>query len=185
MKSNQILTSTILTAGIAATCLALPVAAAGDTHTGNATVKLQYVRGVLQNGSPDPAHDAACKKQLSSPNSRFVGMQVQTQYSIDTQTLMMSARSTFPSPQSLQPLELNVDLNPLGIAGSYSFGAFRPAALPDSYVFFSISTKFTGATSTFLVLGTKGQTYNCMISSTKAAFKTPESAKFGSDENSK
>lgn len=189
MNTNSILSSAVMAVGIIAASLA-PAAAedkmGGDTHTGQATVKLQYVYGLLQTGSHDPAHDAACKKQLSSPNSRFVGMTVRTKYSIDTKTLMMSAISAFPSPHSTTPLELTVPLNALGIAGSYSFGSFRPKELPQAYaVLFSVNEKFTGAKSSFVIFGPKEQTYNCLISSAKGAFKNPESAKFGMDESAK
>ncbi|MBZ0091324.1 MAG: hypothetical protein K8F27_03765 [Sulfuricellaceae bacterium] len=189
MNANRTFSSAVLAAGIIAVGLAQPAAAAekkGDTHSGHATVKLRYVYGLLQNGSADPAHDAACKKQLSSPNSRFVGMPVTTRYTVDTKTLMMSAKSTFPSPHSTQPLELTVPLNALGIAGSYSFGAFRPKELPQAYaVLFSIGEKFTGAKSSFVVFGPKDEAYNCLISSAKTAFKDPESAKFGVEESAK
>lgn len=190
MNTNSILSSAVLAVGILATGLVQPVAAAdkvgGDTHTGHAKLKLQYVHGVLQTGAPDPAHDAACKKQLSSSNSNYIGMMVATEYSIDPKSMMMSAKSTFPSPHSTSPLELTVPLSALGIAGSYSFGTFRPKELPQAYaVLFSVSEKYTAAKSTFVVFGPKDQTYNCVISSAKAPFKTHESAKFGMDESAK
>ncbi|MFL6710077.1 MAG: hypothetical protein ACJ8HI_17895 [Massilia sp.] len=156
-------------------------AAASTVHPGAATVKLQHVYATQPNGSPDPAHDAACKSQLSSVQSKYLGMSVATKYSIDPKTLMMSAKSSFPSPVATQPLELAVDMNPLGIAGSYSFGSFRPASLPGAYaVLFSVNQKYADPKSTFLVFGSD-KTYNCLISSAKAPFKAAESAKYGDD----
>lgn len=182
MNTKSILSSAMLAAGIVATGFALPAAAAtAEPHTGKANVVLRYAHAVHQNGTADPKHDAVCKKELSSVNSKFVGMQVKTDYSVDTKTLMMSAESMFPSPVATQPLELTVKMNPLGIAGKYAFGAFRPAELKNSYVLFSISEKFTNPVSSFLIIN-DGKDYNCVISSTKAPFKTAESAKFGMDQ---
>lgn len=181
MKTNSILSSAMLAAGVIATSFALPAAAAGDAHTGTATVKLQYVHAVTQTGTPAPKHDAACKKQLSDPNSKFVGMPVKTDYSIDPKTLMMSAESMFPSPVATQPLELTVKMNPLGIKGVYSFGAFKPAELPNAYVLFSISEKFTNPVSKFLIINAD-KDYNCVISSSKVPFKDADSAKLGMDQ---
>lgn len=182
MGIYSFVSSVALVGGFAAVVFQPSMAAdqmGGDTRTGSAKVTLQYVYGLQQNGSHDPAHDAACKKQLSSINSNYMGMPVTTKYSINTKSLMMSATSSFPSPQSTTPLELNVQLSALGIAGSYSFGTFKPAVLPDVYsVLFSISKQFNDAKSSFVVFGPKGQTYNCLISSAPAPFKTPESAKF-------
>ena len=186
MKSNKIISTAVLAFIGLTTGLVQSAAAAdkpaGDTHTGTAKVKLEYVYALKQTGSADPAHDAACKKQLSMPESKYVGMPVTTKYSIDPKTLIMSATSSFPSPVSTQPLELNVDLNALGIAGSYSFGAFRPNVLPAAYsIMFSTSLKFTDAKSTFVIFGPKDQEYNCLISSAKMPFKAAESAKYGVD----
>lgn len=185
MKNNKLILSAVLAALGLATGLVQSAAAAdkpAEAHTGTATVKLEHVYAVKQTGSADPAHDAACKKQLSMPGSKYVGMPVKTKYSIDPKTLIMSATSSFPSPVATQPLELNVDLNALGIAGSYSFGAFRPSVLPGAYaVLFSTSLKYTDAKSTFVVFGPKDQEYNCVISSAKMPFKEAESAKFGVD----
>lgn len=174
----------IVATGVITAGLAFPAMAKtnGDTHTGTAKVKLQYVYGLQQNGSPDPAHNAACKTQLA----RFLGMPVTTQYEINTKSLMMSAKSIFPSPVKTQPLELSVDLNALGLAGNYSFGTFRPSVLPEAYaVLFSISKKFTAPKSSFIFFGPKDQQYNCLISSAKNATKSPESAKFGLDAPTK
>lgn len=186
MKNNQFISSAVLAAlGLAAGLVQSAVAAdkpAQETHTGTATVKLEHVYALTQTGSADPAHDAACKKQLSMPGSKYVGLPVKTKYSIDPKSLIMSATSSFPSPAATQPLELNVDLNALGIAGSYSFGVFRPSALPGAYaVLFSTNLKYTDAKSTFVVFGPKDQEYNCLISSARMPFKEAESAKFGVD----
>lgn len=180
MKTNTIFSSAILAAGILAMGIALSASAADAAHTGSVTLHLQYVHGVLKNGNADPAHDADCTKQLSDRNSQFVGMPVVTNYSIEPR--MMSAKSQFPSPQSDQQLELTVKMNPLGLLGIYSFGALRPAELPDSYVLFSISEQFSNAVSTFLIIN-PDLAYNCLISSSKTPFKNADSIKFGVDES--
>ncbi|HZP65582.1 MAG TPA: hypothetical protein VFB32_04680 [Rudaea sp.] len=141
--------------------------AADAPVTGKVTVKLEFVRAVQDNGSPDPAHDKACTEQLSQPTSKYVGMPVTTSYSIDAKTLIESATSTFPSPNGTKPIQLSAKLSPLGVAGVYAFGAFKPPALPDAYVLFQIGTDFKNPVSTFLVLNPSSTGYNCSISSAK------------------
>lgn len=176
--SSAAFATVFIAAGFAQTAMAAEDAG-NDAHKGTAKVKLQYVHAVQQNGSPAPAHDAACRHQLSSPNSKFVGMPVSTSYDIDTKTLMMSAESMFPSPHSMQPLEFTVNLNALGMKGVYAFGAFKPTEVSEVYaVLFSISEKFERPSSTFVVYGPKGGDYNCVISSAKDAAKHPEAGRF-------
>lgn len=186
MKFNHVISAVIFTAAFLSLGFGLPTVAAGKTgtadHTGKAMVKLRYVHAVQNNGSPAPAHDAACKKQLSAHTSRFVGMPVTTTYSINTTTLIMSAMSHFPSPIATQPLMLSAELHPLGIAGTYAFGAFRPPALKNGYVLFSVNEKFASPVSTFLIFGPKDAAYNCVISSSKKAAKLAESKKFKEQE---
>ncbi|CAG76859.1 putative exported protein [Pectobacterium atrosepticum SCRI1043] len=133
-------------------------------HTGKEQLELKHVHAVLQNGTPSPQHDAMCEKQLNMPESKYVGMKVTTEYNINTQSMMMSAKSMFPSPHSTQPMELTADLSALGLSDSYSFGAFRPSVLPDAYILFSVDKKMKNPVSTFMVIN-KGETYNCVISS--------------------
>jgi hypothetical protein len=183
MNSNKTILSAVLTVfGIATGLMQSSAIAADEAHSGTATVKLQHVYALQQTGSSDPAHDADCKKQLSQVNSKYLGLTVTTKYTINPKTLIMSAVSSFPSPVSTQPLQLSIDLSALGIAGSYSFGTFRPAALPEAHaVLFSVNQKYADAKSTFVVLGPKDQTYNCLISSTSKPFKTAEKARYGAD----
>jgi hypothetical protein len=150
---------------------------------GKAAVRLTHVFATLQNGSPDtkPEDIAACRKQVSSPNSRYLDVTVTTQYSIDAQSMMMSASSSLPSPHATQPLQLTVKLSALGIAGQYAFGAFRPTVLPDTYVLFSIGLDFKGAKSSVLVLN-EGKDYNCLVSSDSSPFKGGLSTKLGADQ---
>jgi hypothetical protein len=163
-------------AKIFACSIAMPLLAAlccssawGAEQSGKVSVKLNFVRAVQPNGSPDPAHDKDCTQQLSQPTSRYVGMPVTTSYSIDPKTLIESATSNFPSPNSTKPIELSAKLAPLGIAGVYAFGAFRPPALPESYVLFQVGLDFKNPVSTFLVLNQSSVGYNCSISSSKSA----------------
>ncbi|MNG65273.1 hypothetical protein D4100_16435 [Serratia inhibens] len=136
--------------------------------TGKAQVTLEHVHAVQENGSPAPQHDAACIKQLSAPESRYVGMKVSSEYTIDTASLMMSAKSMLPSPNTLQPLELTIDLSPLGMAGVYAFGAFKPSSLPQDYVYFTIDKGYKNPVSTFMIIN-KDEKYNCVISSSGQA----------------
>ena len=100
---------------------------------GTAKVELKTVHAVFQNGEhdPNPKDKEACEKQVSNPNSKYLGHTVSTTYSINPGTLIMSASSTLPSPHSIEPLELVIPLHPLGMQGEYAFGAFKPAELPN------------------------------------------------------
>jgi len=157
---------------LAGTVILTPAFAAPKetTVTGTAKVKLQSVVPVLQNGSPDtnPKDAAACKKQVSSPNSRYLGITVSSKYSINPDSLIMSASSSLPSPHATQPLELTIPLNPLGIEGEYAFGAFKPTALPNTYVLFSVNKSYKNPQSSILVLN-QGQAFNCLVSSDSKA----------------
>ena len=150
---------------------------------GKASVRLTHVFATLQTGQPDkkPEDNAACKKQVSEPSSRYLGITVTTQYSIDAQTMIMAASSSLPSPQATKPLQLTVKLSPLGIAGQYAFGAFRPPALPDNYLLFSIGTDFKVAKSSVLVLN-EGKDYNCLVTSDPTPFSGELSTKLSSDQ---
>lgn len=136
--------------------------------TGKETVTLEHVHAVQENGSPAPKHDAACMKELSMPTSKYVGMKVTSEYTVNPSSMMMSAKSMLPSPMATQPLELTVDLSPLGIEGVYAFGAFKPNVLPQDYVYFTIDKDFKNPVSTFMIIN-KGKEYNCVISSSNKA----------------
>ena len=168
--------SSLIALSYGATALATPV-------QGKVAVRLTHVFATLQTGEPDkkPEDIAACRKQVSAPNSRYLGVTVTTLYSIDAQTMIMTASSSLPSPQSMTPLELTVKLSPLGIAGQYAFGAFRPPALPEDYVLFSIGLDFKGAKSSVLVLN-EGKDYNCLVTSDPSPFNGGLSTKLGAGQ---
>jgi hypothetical protein len=168
--------SSLIALSFAGAAFAAPV-------TGKASVKLTHVFATLQTGQPDqkPEDIAACRKQVSAPNSRYLGITVTTNYSVDAQTLIMSASSSLPSPQATKPIMLTIKLSPLGIAGQYAFGAFRPTALPDTYVLYSMGTDFKGAKSSVLVLN-EGKDYNCLVSSDPNPFNGGLSDKLGADQ---
>lgn len=46
----------------------------------------------------------------------------------------------------------------------YAFGAFKPAALPQAYIYFTIDKDFKNPVSTFMIIN-QGKQYNCVISS--------------------
>ncbi|MBE1162032.1 hypothetical protein [Dyella acidiphila] len=141
-------------------------AAVAAPVTGTAKVQLRYVSATLQNGQQDqkPEDVAACRKQVSSIDSRYLGVTVTTRYSVDVKTLIMSASSSLPSPVATKPLILTISLSPLGIAGQYAFGAFRPAALPNTYVLYLMGLDFKAPRSSVLVLN-QGKAFNCLVSS--------------------
>ncbi|WP_233843819.1 hypothetical protein [Dyella sp. 2HG41-7] len=151
--------------------------------TGTAKVRLTHVFATLQTGQPDqkPEDIAACRKQVSSPNSRYLGITVSTRYSVDPQSMIMSASSMLPSPQATKPVILTIKLAPLGIQGQYAFGAFRPAAMPDTYVLYSMGTDFKGAKSSILVLN-EGKAFNCLVTSDASPFSGGVSEKLGADQ---
>jgi len=169
-----------ITAGLLAAFCCVPALAAAADQTGKVSVTLSYVRAVKQTGSPDPGHDKDCTDQLKQPTSKYIGMPVSTSYSIDPDTLIESATSSFPSPNATKPIQLSAKLSPLGIAGVYAFGAFRPSALPNAYVLFQIGLDFKNPVSTFLVLNEPSVGYNCSISSSKSA---PAVSDFASPAN--
>jgi hypothetical protein len=165
------------------TALAYASAAVAAPVTGVAKARLTHVFATLQNGQPDtkPEDIAACKKQVSSPNSRYLGITVSTHYSVDAQTMIMSAFSKLPSPHATKPVVLTIKLAPLGIAGEYAFGAFRPTELPDTYVLYSMGTDFKNPKSSILVLN-EGKEFNCLVSSDASPFSGGVSAKLGADQ---
>jgi hypothetical protein len=150
---------------------------------GKASVRLTHVFATLQTGQPDkkPEDIAACRKQVSAPDSRYLDVTVTTQYSIDAQTMIMTASSSLPSPVATKPLQLTVKLAPLGIAGQYAFGAFRPPVLPNTYVLFSTGLDFKGAKSSVLVLN-EGKDYNCLVTSDPTPFSGGLSDKLGAEQ---
>ena len=86
-----------------------------------------------------------------------------------------------PSPVATKPVMLTIKLAPLGIEGQYAFGAFRPSALPNTYVLFSMGTDFKGAKSSILVLN-EGKDYNCLVTSDPTPFEGGVSSKLGADQ---
>jgi hypothetical protein len=155
--------------------------ALASPSAGAAPAWLSHVFAALPTGQPDPkAEDtAACSFQMTAPDSRYLGILVTTQYWIDAKSRIMSASSSLPSPHTTtQRLGYTIPLSPLGLANQYAFGAFRPKALPDAYVLFSISPDFKTSTSAVLVINPdKG--YNCLVTNDQTPFDRGLNAKFG------
>ncbi|GLQ99368.1 hypothetical protein GCM10007863_37880 [Dyella mobilis] len=166
----------LIAGGFGEAALAAPV-------EGQASLQLKHVFATLQTGQQDqkPEDVAACRKQVSSPNSRYLGITVTTKYSVDPQTLIMSASSMLPSPQATKPVMLTIKLSPLGIDRQYAFGAFRPTAMPNTYVLYSMGTDFKNKQSSILVLN-EGGNFNCLVTSNPSPFNGGLSAKLGSDQ---
>ena len=178
-RFGYVLACTALTSA----ALAYANAAAAIPVTRVAKTRLTHVFATLQTGQPDtkPEDIAACKKQVSSPNTHYLGTTISTHYSVDAKTMIMSAFSKFPSPHGIKPEVLTINLAPLGIAGEYAFGAFRPTELPGTYVLFSMGTDFKGAKSLVLVLN-EGKDYNCLVSSDAEPFSGGVSGKLGVEQ---
>lgn len=134
----------------------LNAAAPNPEHTGTDTVMLSVALGLEQTGAPAPKMDAACKDKFG----KYLGEKVTTEYKINTQTLIMSATSTFkavPTP-----------LFPMGIAGSFSFmsdGIPKPLAdLGVMRIIFSLDSNFKNPVSKLMFpLGV--EKYNCVLAS--------------------
>ena len=173
----------MLACGVTLFAMSYANAAFAAPITGKASVRLTHVFATLETGAPDPKPEdtAACRKQVSMPTSKYLGMTVTTHYSVDAKSLIMSASSMLPSPNATKPVQLTIKLSPLGIANQYAFGAFRPTALPNNYVLFSMGTDFKNAKSSILVLNS-GMDYNCVVSSDPSPFNGGVSTKLGSDQ---
>lgn len=173
--------SALLACGVIA--ISFATAASAAPVTGTVKLRLINVSATLQTGQPDkkPEDVAACRKQVSSITSRYLGMTVSTRYSVDPKSLIMSASSSMPSPVATKPVILTIPLAPLGIKDEYAFGAFRPSALPDTYVLFSMGTDFKNAQSSILVLN-EGKAFNCLVSSSTTPFDGGLGTKLGSDQ---
>ena len=112
---------------IPALLLATPSLA--EERTGTVWTYLYNIFGLHPNGSPNPGADAACVAKFSD----YRGPASNT-YKINTQTLIMSAETTFHGK--------TYRLHPLGIAGRYAFGLYMRPANPIYGVLFTISTDF-------------------------------------------
>ena len=112
---------------IPALLLATPSLA--EERTGTVYTYLYNIFGLHPNGSPNPGADAACVAKFSD----YRGPASNT-YKINTQTLIMSAQTTFHGK--------TYKLHPLGIAGKYAFGLYMKPATPIYGVLFTIGTDF-------------------------------------------
>jgi hypothetical protein len=134
---------------------ASPVAA--NPVTGHATVLLNHFYGLEKNGSPKPSANALCRARYG----RLAGL-ARTTYTIDPQTLFMSAQTTFHG--------VTYQLHPLGIAGKYAFGYFQPPN-PIYGVTFVISLQFTHPQSNVIL--ELDATTNCRISNSRIPLSIP------------
>ncbi|MGK8663196.1 MULTISPECIES: hypothetical protein [Serratia] len=69
---------------------------------------------------------ATARRRRQMPESKYIGMRVKTDYTINSSTMMMSAKSMFPSPNDKQPMEMATDLTALSLA-DYNY---QPACSP-------------------------------------------------------
>ena len=170
-KENTMLrsTTTVLAASFVVIGMAMSQAqAASPVHTGDVTLLLKTAKGLQKNGSPDPSKDQICATQFA----KVLGQKVHSTYSINTQTLIMSAKSTL--------MGKTYSLHPLGIYGQYAFGLYmtpKPGPLPLYGVLFSVNDQFASPVSN-LILELNAQT-NCLISSADNPLGGPERIRFG------
>ncbi|MDX7997761.1 hypothetical protein FE394_00745 [Xenorhabdus sp. Reich] len=130
-----------------------------NSFEGEAKVILKFVYAVLQDGTLAPQYDAECFKKLSSFGSKYVGLNVNNRYNINTNTEIMYASSEFIHPGSSRFVV--VTLSPLGLSGTYGFiGSLEP----DISIYFLLDQDLKNPVSTFLIPN-KGKEYNCVISS--------------------
>lgn len=163
-SSTAVLTASFFAVGI----FLSPANAADTTHKGDVTLTLKTAKGLQRNGSPDPDKDQACADKFQN----VLGQKVQTPYTLNTQTNMMSARSTLMGKA--------YPLYPLGIAGQYSFGQYMqpvPGPMPIYGVLFSLDTQFASPVSS-LILQLSNET-NCLISSADSPLEGKERIRFG------
>lgn len=150
--------------GVAAAACLLSAGAFAEEKKGQETLTLSHIHATQANGSHFAAHDADCQRQLGEASTKYTGLKVTTDYMINTATNKVAAKSQFNNPDSSKSDVLDITLSALGLSENYSFGAFKPTALPNTYVLFSIEKDFTNPVSSILVLNA-GKAYNCAISS--------------------
>lgn len=159
----------VLTASVFAIGMFLSSSAAADAnHTGEVTLTLKTAKGLQRNGSPEPSKDQACADTFKN----VLGQKVQTSYSINPQTGMMSAKSTL--------MGKTYSLFPLGIAGQFAFGQYMtpvPGSLPLYAVLFSLDTQFSKPVSSVL-LQLSNET-NCLLSTSDNPMEGKERIRFG------
>jgi hypothetical protein len=136
-----------------------PSLARAEVKTGKVVLTLQYAYGLEQTGGRMPSKDAYCKAN----GEGVLGQRVQTEYSVDTATLMEKATSTFIDQTPPKVYELH----PLGLANQYAFGRYMRGA-PLYAVLFSTSLQFTGDTSSAVILH---EDFNCLYSSKENALE--------------
>lgn len=159
------LAASLLVAGLS--LFLSPAQAAGPVHTGAVSLTLKTAQGLQQTGSPDPSKDQACATRFA----KLLGQKVNTKYSINTQTLIMSAQSTL--------LGKTYVLHPLGISGQYAFGEYMTPKppLPIYGVLFSVNTQFAMPVSNVIL--ELDATTNCLISSADNPLDGAERIRFG------
>lgn len=120
--------------------------------------ELSELYAVAQTGTRAPDGDAFCKETFG----KFLGTSVSGEYSINTETLIMSATAVYNSA--------TVKMFPLGIEGRYAFmGTDIPQPLSDmhiSRVILNMSTDFESKESDIMFNG--NDTYNCILSNLPA-----------------
>ncbi|MTI19196.1 hypothetical protein E1162_18290 [Rhodobacteraceae bacterium RKSG542] len=126
--------------------LAVPV-------SGSLNVKLDHVKAVKLNGSPDPAKDAACADKYRD----FIGIDVSAKYNIDKTTGIMDAKADV--------LGIVTDLHPLGIEGQYDFMSDGvPQALADKGISREILDMSEDLSQkAFILLASFDKDSNCII----------------------
>jgi hypothetical protein len=133
---------------IPALLLATPSLA--QERTGTVTTYLYNIFGLHPNGSPNPGADATCVAKFSGYRSV-----ASNTYKINTQTLMMSAQTTFHGR--------TYRLHPLGLLGKYAFGYYQRPANPIYGVLFTMSTDFYAWSNR--VIFVLNHTTNCALTS--------------------
>jgi hypothetical protein len=139
---------------VAVAFAAFSISAHAAILKGTVNTKMQTIKALQPNGSPEPSKDPACKSKYGN----LIGKVATTTYEINTTTLMMTAVTVFEGQTH--------KLNALGLANSYSFGKFYNPLLPPLNMYaalFSLDKQGKNPVNTFnLVLNAET---NCVVSS--------------------
>jgi hypothetical protein len=146
---------TMFLTGAMSLALACAPAALAAEDQGDVALTLHAITALDQTGQPDPYHDAECQARYGE----WIGKVVETQYSINPETMWMTATSVIEG--------VEVRLYPLGIQGLYAFMSDDlPQPLQEQQVIrvlFQISIGYDHPESRIMTSLT--DTVNCLIES--------------------
>ncbi len=150
LKHYRFITAAVITVGFV---LNFPGVSSAEERSGSETVELTHLFAVQNSGTGEPSKDEACKAKHGSR----LGSKITSKYSINTESLIMSAES--------EVFSVPVELHPMGITGIYAFMSDGVGGLEKEgveRVIFSISAKFDNP-DIDIMMGLD-ENYNCILS---------------------